>query len=328
MHFFRPKKGLKEFATVLWKVLAARLRLTSYFFGGRYPSEEYTPKGWRVFSLRLADELPEEGTELDGTFRRVPATDNLALPRDMRATAWVTEDGEPMDDEAKGLMAIQNAEAEKAKRNIKDDYMVVYLPPHFRYRVLCFIALLWVLGAVLLGITVALPIQLGRSIFELFTPREVHDGYALIVGFYLLWGCYLVGTAIDRLDKRRQRSRAAGPRADLRVLVIKRGLLWIAKATYMAIFLGVVIPTLVSFVVDLYIILPIRFALDPDMTPRIRVVDTWALGLLYAKIALHATRIQPPNRITRGIQHVSICEFGLVFCANTFLDYDQWLDTS
>lgn len=326
MHYFRPKKALKEFATVLWKAIAARLRLTSYFFGGRYPSEEYTPKNWRVFSLRLSDELVELDTIQDGTFRRVPATDNLALPRDMRATAAVTEDGEALDDEAKELMDLQNAEAEKAKRNIKDDYMVVYLPPHFRYRVLCFIALLWVIGAVLLGVTVALPIQLGRSIFELFTPREVHDGYALIIGFYLLWVCYLVGTAIDRLDKRRQRSRGDGPRADLRVLVIKRGLLWIAKATYMAVFLGIVIPTLVSFVVELYIILPIRFALDPDMTPKIRVVDTWALGLLYAKIALHANRIQPPNRVTRGLQHVSICFLADFFIADIIIDHNQWLD--
>ncbi|KAF9460561.1 hypothetical protein BDZ94DRAFT_1197761 [Collybia nuda] len=305
MHYFRPKKALKEFATMLWKAVATRLRLTSYFFGGRYSNEEYTSKNWRVFSFHALDGLEDADAVRDGTFRRVPATDNLALPRDMRATAGVTEDGEPVDEEAKGLMDIQNAEAEKAKRNIKEDYMVVYLPPHFRYRVLGFIALLWVIGAVLLGVAVALPIQLGRSIFELFTPREVHDGYALIVGFYLLWGCYLIGTAIDRLDKRRQRSRADGPRADLRVLVIKRGLLWIAKAAYMAIFLGVVIPTLVSFVVELYIILPIRLALDPDMTPKMRVVDTWALGLLYAKIALHANRIQPPNRITRGLQHIT-----------------------
>ena len=68
---------------------------------------------------------------------------------------------------------------------------------------------------------------------------------------------------------------------------------------------GIIIPILVAFVVDLYIILPIQFSLDPSMTPRIRVVDTWALGLIYGKIALHAVRIQPPNRIARGFQHVS-----------------------
>lgn len=304
MHYFRPKKTVKEFARAIWKFLAARLRLTSYFFGGRHPDEECTPNHWRVFSLRLPELLLDVNPLHDGSFRRVPATDSLALPRDVRATAAVTENGEPIDDAAKALIELQNTEAEKAKRNPKEDYIVVYIPPNFRQRVITFVSLLWIIGAFLLGIVVALPIQLGRSFFALFASHDVHDGYSFIIGFYLLWGCYLIGTAIDNLDKRRQRISGDGHRADLRVLVVKRGLLWIAKASYMVVFLGIVIPTLVAFVVDLYIVLPIRFTLHPEMTPRIRVVDAWALGLVYAKIALHANRIQPPNRITTGIQHV------------------------
>ncbi|GLB43378.1 putative RING finger membrane protein [Lyophyllum shimeji] len=298
MHYFRPKKALKECASVIWKILAKRLRLTSYFFGGRHPDEERS-RPWRIFSRSADDDAVK-----DGTFRRVPATDNLVLPRDMRATAGVTEEGEPVDAEARKLMAEQNAEILKAKRNIKDDFMVVYLPPAFQYRVIAFIASLWVIGAILLGIAVALPILLGRRFFEFFTTRDVHDGYSLIVGFYLLWGFYLIGSAIDRLDKRRQRGGGDRNRAELPFLLAKRGLLWLAKSAYMAICLGIIIPTLISFVIDLYIIIPIRFTIDPAMTPRIRVVDTWALGLLYVKIALHANRIQPPNRISRGIQHI------------------------
>lgn len=302
MHYFRPKRAMKNLTTVVWKYLAKKLRLTSYFFGGRQPEEERTPNHW----TKWLSPASEKTSTPDGSFRRVPATDNVALPRDFRATADVTEDGEPLDEASARVMQIQNGEAEKAKRNIRDDYMIVYIPPHFRQRVISFIAFLWVIGAISLGVMVALPIQLGRSFFKLFTSRELHDGYSLIVGFYLLWGCYLVGKAIDKLDKRRQRARANdGPRGDLRVLVIKRGLVWVAKVLYMGFSLGIVIPILVAFVVDLYIILPIRFSLDPSMTPRIRVVDTWALGLIYGKIALHAVRIQPPNRIARGFQHVS-----------------------
>jgi len=304
MHHFRPKKTVKDFAKVIWKFLAARLRLTSYFFGDRHPDEEYTPNHWRILSLRLPELLLDVNPIHDGCFRRVPATDHLALPRDVRATAPVTENGEPVDDAARTLIALQNDEAEKAKRNAKEDYIVVYIPPHFRQRLITFIALIWVIGAFLLGVSVALPIQLGRSFFALFVSREVHDGYSFIIGFYLLWACYLIGTAIDRLDKRRQRISSDGPRADLRLLIVKRGLLWTAKALYMIIFLGIVIPTLVAFVVDLYVVLPVRFTLHPEVTPRIRVVDAWALGLLYAKIALHTNRIQPQNRITTGIQHI------------------------
>ena len=321
MHYFRPKRVIKHVATFVWVFLATRFRLTSYFFGGRHPEEEYAPKTWRALLFWSNMEMTEDDA-LDGSFRRVPATDNIALPRDMRATVPVTAAGEPVGDDAIKLMALQNAEAIKAKRSIKDDYTIVYLPPFLRYRIIGFITLLWILGAVFIGFGIALPIQLGRSFFKLFTSREVHDGYSFIIGFYLVWMCYLFARAIDRLDKRRQRKGGDGPRPDLYILVLKRGLLWIAKITYMMLSLGIVIPVLLATVIDLYIVLPIRFTLDPTLTPRIRVVDTWALGLLYAKIAFHAHNIQPPNRITRGLQHVSLLlSFKLSFTdLNLFLN--------
>ena len=304
MHYFRPKRVIKNVATFVWKFLATKFRLTSYFFGGRHPEEEYTPKTWGALLLWSNTEMSEDDA-VDGSFRRVPATDNIALPRDMRATVAVTAAGEPVGDDAIKLMSLQNAEAIKAKRSVKDDYMIVYLPPSLRYRVTGFITLLWIFGAIFIGFGIALPIQLGRSFFKLFTSREVHDGYSFIIGFYLVWMCYLFARAIDRLDKKRQRRGGDGPRPDLYILVLKRGLLWVAKIIYMMLSLGIVIPVLLAIVIDLYIVLPIRFTLDPTLTPRIRIVDTWALGLLYAKIAFHAHNIQPPNRITRGLQHVS-----------------------
>ncbi|KAJ7493199.1 hypothetical protein B0H11DRAFT_2156254 [Mycena galericulata] len=305
MHYFRPRTGIKRISKAFWKFLASRLRLSSYFFGGRYPHEEYSSWRWSSLIFRFDEDLEDPANIKDGSFRRVPATDNIALPRDMRATAAVTENGEPVDEEARGLISMQNEEAIKAKRVVQDDYMIVYIPPHFRYRVFLFISILWVLGAIFLGVVFALPIQLGRSFFGLVVSRPVHDGYSFIIGVYLLWACYLIGRAVDRLDKRRQRRGGDEPRADLRLLVIKRGLLWMAKIFYMILLLGIVIPTLISLVVDLYIILPIRLSLDPLLIPRIRIVDSWAMGLLYAKIMLHITRTQPPNPITRGMQHIT-----------------------
>ena len=305
VHYFRPKKVVKDVVASVWKFLATRLRLTSYFFGGRHPREEFTPKNWRNNFIREVVHLVDKGDIPDGSFLRVPAVDDVALPRDMRATVSVNAEGEPVNSEAKGLMELQNAEADNAKRNIKVDFMVVYIPPHFRCRIICFIALLWMFGSVMGGLSVALPITFGRSLFRLFTARDIHDGYSFIVGFYLMWMCHLIGKAVDRLDKRHQRRSGDGPQANLHALVLKFGLLWAAKTIYMAFFLGIVIPILLAMVIDLYIILPIWLEWDPAMIPRIRVVDTWALGLLYAKIVMYAHRIEPPNRITRGLQHVS-----------------------
>jgi E3 ubiquitin-protein ligase MARCH6 len=304
MHYFRPRTGVKKVSKALWMILASKLRLSSYFFGGRYHQEEYTPNHWWSNFIRPELDFDALTSLRDGTFRRVPATDDISLPRDMHATASVTEDGDPTDEEAQKLIAMQNEEALKAKRVVNDDYEVVYIPPNFRQRVFMFIAVLWVLGAIFLGVMFALPIQLGRSFFGVFTAQHVHDGYSFLAGLYLLWACYLIGRAVDRLDKRRQRRGGDEPRADLRLLVIKRGLLWTAKIAYMIIFLGIVAPTLISLVVDLYIVFPIRLSLDPTLVPRIRIVDSWAMGLLYAKIVMHIHRTQPPNAITRGIQHV------------------------
>ncbi|KAK0238548.1 hypothetical protein EDD85DRAFT_1022072 [Armillaria nabsnona] len=305
MHYFRPRKGIKKLVTVIWKFLACQLRLTSYFFGGRYPLEEVTPAKWSLKSLYSSKSLFVDPTaKADGSFRRVPATDSIALPKDIGATAAVDERGNPIDERAERLMSIQNLEALKAKHQIRDDYMVVYIPPNFRRRIFTFVAVLWVIGALSLGVLVALPIALGRRFFGLFVAEDVHDGYSLIIGFYLLWGCYLVGKAIDRLDKRRQRRGGDGPRADLWMLVVKRGLLWSAKISYMTVFLGIVIPTLIAFAVDLYVILPIRLGLDPTLSPKIRIVDEWALGLLYVKIGLYVHRMQPRGPIARGIDLV------------------------
>ncbi|KAG6845026.1 hypothetical protein H0H87_001547, partial [Tephrocybe sp. NHM501043] len=300
MHYFRPKKALKAAATVIWKLIAKQLRLTSYFFTGRHPDEERSRR-WFV-STKARN---EDKDITDGSFRRVPSTDNVVLPRDMHVTVAVTADGQPVDNAAQELMTKQNMEVQRVGHNIKDEFIIVYIPPHFRYRIFCLIALVWVIGAFALGVTVALPILLGRRFFEMFTTRSVHDGYSLLVGFYLLWGFYIVGSSIDRLDRRRQRTSGERHRGkDLPIVVLKRGAVWVAKSLYMALCLGVLIPTLISFVIELYIVLPIRFTLDPGLTPRIRVVDTWALGLIYVKIALHANRIQPPNRFSRGIQHI------------------------
>lgn len=312
MHHFRPKRAVRNWATRLWKFFTRWFRLTSYFFGGRHLEEEIPSRRWWFGKDRDGSDLVE------GTFRRVPATDYIALGRDVRATARVNEDGTPFDEEAAKLIEQQNREAEKAQHDPSKDYMIVYLPPFFRCRLFAFMLSMWSACAIMFGFAVAFPIQLGRSIFSVFTPREVHDGYSLLLGFYLLWACYLFGKAIDRLDKRRQRVRVVdGPNADLRLLVLKRGLLWVAKTLYMSISLGVVVPILLALVMDLYVVLPIRKALTPGAVPRVRLLDAWALGLVYGKIALHVTQLHPPNDVTRGLHNVSSrCLYSDLLCAD------------
>lgn len=327
MHYFRPKKVVFNVVVHAWKQLARHLRLTSYMFGDRYPMEEFTPQhpSWTSFVMTVVG-IHDPRNIHDGSFRRVPASDNVALPREMRATAEVDANGEPVTEAAAKLIQMQNAEAEKAKRSPKSDYIVVYIPPHFRYRIILFIFALWVAFAVFVAISLSVPILLGRSFFKLFTARDVHDGYSFITGFYLLWGCYIIGKAVDRMDKRRQRRGPDGPRAEFSVFLVKRSLLWLAKISYMLFSLGLVIPTLISLVMDFYIIMPIRLAVNPALKPHIRIVDAWALGLLYAKIAVHVHSLQRPTMVMRGLNNVGVIYLISGISTNATTDRQQRLD--
>ena len=274
-------------------------------FGGRHPDEERDLPRNSWLRFRNSGSKVADGVLCShGSYRRVPNSDNVAVPRDMRATARVDEKGLPIDDEARELILAQDAEAEKAKRNPKEDYTVVYIPPHFQYRIGIFIFALWIIGCVFVTVAVSAPILLGRGVFNLFTERQMHDGYSFLVGFYTLWGCWVVGHAVERMDKRRQRHSADDARGNWPLYFLKRSVLWLAKISYIVFFVGIVIPALIGLVVELYIIMPIRLSLNPDLVPNVRVVDMWALGIIYAKIVLHANRLRPLNRITAGFNHV------------------------
>lgn len=305
LRFFRPRKFVRKTSIKIWKYLCAQLRLTSYMFGGRHSDEEreVTHLGWLAFR-NSGDKAVEGAVHFHGSYRRVPNNDNVAVPRDMRATARVDVTGLPVDDEARRLIMAQDAEAEKAKRNPKDDYTVVYIPPNFQYRIGLFIFALWVIGCVFITAAVSMPILLGRAVFNLFTRRQMHDGYSFLVGSYALWGCWVVGHTLDRMEKRRQRRGADEARGNWPLYFLKRSVLWLAKISYVVFFVGIVIPALIGLVVELYMIMPIRLSLNPDLVPNIRVADMWVLGIVYAKIILHAHRLRPLNRITAGFNHI------------------------
>ncbi|KAG9309896.1 hypothetical protein JVU11DRAFT_9928 [Chiua virens] len=281
MRYLRPRKVVYRMAVHVWKLLAAKLRLTSYMFGERLRDEESSKvhKNWVAFFRRSAKDNEQVIVTQDGTFRRVPASDNYCASQRYARHCR------------------SNAEAVKAKRDIKDDYIVVYFPPRFRMRIIAFVAAIWTIMAIVAAIGIAVPVQLGRHFFALISSLTVHDGYSFLAGFYILWGCYLVAKAAESMDRRRQRVTGDGPRPDFAVYFAKQSLLWVTKITYMALFLGVLTPILLGLVVDVYIVLPIRLTFYPTMVPTIRLVDMWSLGLVYCKIVIRLRRrLQLPQR--------------------------------
>lgn len=240
----------------------------------------------------------------EGSYRRVPAQNDVVLSSEMRATAAVTKDGQPVDEVSKRLIDLQNAEAVKAGRDISRDYTVVYLPPHFKERVMLFIIALWLVASSVLITSLAAPTLLGRLMLFSVLKREVHDAYSFIAGFYAIWVLYQGWKVLSRVDVRRQRVYSPGPRGDWWVFVFKRGMQWAGNFVWVAFWLGFVIPVLVAISAELYIIHPIRILLGGSTTLNIRIFDLWALGHIIIKFYMSNMHIQPERGIDTAIKSV------------------------
>jgi len=276
-------------------------------FGGRHHNEEYTPDhwSWRTVFSSLDDEPLDMEVVRDGGFRRAPAGDNIAFLRDKPALVMVDEHGMALDEGGRATMWAQNAEAHQAGRNSQDDYTVVYVPPHFRRRIILFILLFWLSGSIATISSVVFPILLGRAVFGLCTPRQMHDGYSLVVGFYLLWWSWLVGTLVIRIRIRRQRHEGSRRiRASWLLFLFKRVFVYFTKVAWLTLWLGIVLPTLVSIAVDLYLVIPLRFFLNPSFTPTIHVFESWAAGLIISKIIIRTQRARPNNDLTGALEAI------------------------
>ena len=174
----RPKRVFRELLSQWIALTSHQLRLSSYMLGIRRPEEEGTHvrKTWKDWLLckRAASPLSgpvfvhKAGSNMDfvkdGEFRRVPAIDGVKIVQ-KRMLITVNEDGTPVDEDgAKGI------KEQLEKGNVDTNFTVVYVPPHFKTRILLFIYLLGFTGSLAIFSSIA-------------TPRERTSTYAC-----WLWG--------------------------------------------------------------------------------------------------------------------------------------------
>lgn len=98
----------------------------------------------------------------------------------------------------------------------------------------------------------------GRYIFKsiLHHQRAVHDLYTFTVGLYVLWAHYV---AIEWITNKIQAIAERQDRNIDWVMVRQKmlqGIIVVAKILYLVLFFGMIIPFLLSLVIELYIILP------------------------------------------------------------------------
>ncbi|KAG8678728.1 hypothetical protein FRC08_017557, partial [Ceratobasidium sp. 394] len=267
-----------------WKYTARQLRLSSFMFGKLYADElshessaprpmQEPGEGWA---------LPEEG-RLYGRWLRVPKGDNIAFLRDKPVLIEVDRGGQAVRERGREVMAAQDEETRRAGRQPEQDYTIVHVPPMFGARCMLLVTLLWITSATVVVSGTAGPIILGRWLFAKTTGQtRVHDGYALVVGWYVLWGAW-----------RLERAMRAG-------VGIGRAALWCAQVAWLALGLGVVTPVLLAVAMQVYIVLPLRVWWNPGLVPVVHVAEQWAVGLVLMKIGWQAWRLRVRARNAAG----------------------------
>lgn len=356
--FFKPGDGIHAMYTWWFRRCARSLRLTSFLFGDRRIDEEGRlqledsaggGKSFRSFFLGLNEahdaavkswkdaitgDVQVEGEEpeseviksrkahlveskqllVDGRFVRAPASDRVKIAKGRKVFLTVDEenkrqDGNEDDDDLYG----------------SDQYRNVYVPPSFRTRIFTFILFIWIFAA-FTGVSLTiLPLVIGRMIFKALIPDHVrtNDIYAFSIGIYLLGAVsYLAVHSRSVLVKvqswmENAREEVRENRAASRMFsVLVHGL----KLVYTYFFLAVVMPLLVSTLVELYVAMPLHTYMNPPTATTlgapqtdhvsegrhtVRLTQAWTLGLLYMKLGSKMiTTVFPDTRAAVAVRSV------------------------
>lgn len=342
---FKPGDGLQRMYYWCFRKSARILRLTFFLFGERRVDEEGTlkmlpnsphqnapiwermflgldrdklrviPKEWRDIvngvTRKRGSSLPHElrylrhkKTQLvrtgqlitDGRFVRAPASDRVKIPKGRRVFLDVNERGRRTDglpDE--GLHA-------------SEQFQMVYLPPNLLPRIFLFIILIWTFAAVTGVSLTIIPLIMGRALFKMVIPKNVHtnDIYAFCVGLHI-FGALVYGAAYHR--KLRIKIRAWKRRSPYVEKETWKNVLHASvdggKLIYAYTVTFVVFPVLLATMVELYISLPVHTIRSPPTVEslkqsadagggssqhNIRILELWTLGLLYMRMGTKLVR--------------------------------------
>lgn len=121
-----------------------------------------------------------------GSFARVPASDAVKVVPGRKMHIPVHADGTPIDPADRSIIEQQQAEArEEGGLAGVDHYTVVYLPPQFQARILCYVISMWSAAVILGWQLVGIPLLIGRFLLDRFLmveQDEPHDVYAYAIG--------------------------------------------------------------------------------------------------------------------------------------------------
>ncbi|KAK7205218.1 hypothetical protein BZA70DRAFT_257849 [Myxozyma melibiosi] len=312
LKFFKPSGVVENSWEFFFRKAASVLRLTSFILGREVPLEQgklifRSPIDWMlsffrdpqgIEPIRSADEINETASQVlflrDGEFVRAPSSDSVHLRKERHEFVVVNKDNRRLDGK------------EDTPEDLKDT-TVVYTPPHFRVRIACLLAGIW-MYATACGLFVTLgPLLLGREIFEAVTDpeRPMNDVISFTFGAYIFCAAYMVGEfLVTNREHIRQKylklvHSFSHPQEFIRKIIgiyISAG-----KFVYVYAALGFVIPSLLGLTIELYIVIPLHLYYSAEQ-PIIHVIQSWALGLLYCRgIYKISSTIRPNSRLETAL---------------------------
>ncbi|KAK5170643.1 uncharacterized protein LTR77_005232 [Saxophila tyrrhenica] len=226
-----------------------------------------------------------------------------------------------------------------------DHFARIYVPPLFRVRVTLFMVCLWLFSAGLGLCATILPLVIGRRILSAMLPdaARANDLYAYSIGAYLL-SCLLFTALKGRRGAAFVKTKARSLNAWAWISRAQRLAARILRCCYVYGFLGIVIPTVFALVLQFYLILPLQtwaasvassstpsaagdastannatlslahFAnltaspteTNPSLSPStFHILQSYALGLVYARIALRLIFTAPASRAAEAFRRIT-----------------------
>jgi len=283
------------------------------------------------YSIRRVKDMKVENIELPslrnsavdlsaGSYVRAPAKDSVRIPKGTNVFVRVDEKNQRLDGKDDSDTGLHGKKDERFSR--------LYVPNHFRARVLTFIGMIWIFAAALGLVCTVGPLITGRTIIKWVTSLDgpVNDLYAMTIGAHAFAAAvYLIynirsqwAAGVNKLTHFINNTKQILPR----IITFSKRVIGIA---YLAIFIGFIAPLALSLLAELYINVPIytwlimheNTASGPSnllisttqgarATPMIHILQTWALGLLYLRIVVRILTATPhtntrPATAIRGI---------------------------
>lgn len=208
-----------------------------------------------------------------------------------------------------GLGAAHQAQLQ---RDVPTKFQPYDRPSYFEFRLMLLFGMMF--GSIILGslIVMTVPVSIGRhcmSLWKMISSTTVvthtdesismpktHELYTSSLGIYL---CWLLSRGISICFQLLPQGRSAI------ITTIKHWLSiaisYMTAALVLVVMLGV-IPLLFGLIFDLVLVIPLRVSLE--QTPIYFLMQDWALGVLYLKIASALVLVGPDWALKRSIERI------------------------